>query len=473
MRSSLSLALLLLGLLVAFPISTVKTAGTLQEGKDAAAYNALGLELSRTGKIEGAIAAFKQAIKLKKDYAEAYYNLGNVYFRSAEFKKAVDAYKQAVRYQPEWAEAYNNMGTGYYKLREFGKAIDAYKAAIRLNPKDAIQYYNLSVTYLERGNERAAIEQYKIVKAIDPAVAEKLYLLIYKPMATVYDSSVVRLRVIATDSGGTPRDELGNEDFQVLEDDAPQTLSSLSKGEAPLVYGLTVDNSGSIRSVLNFVIEACKSIIKNNLTGDETLLIRFVSSDKIETLQEFTSDQNVLTESLDSMYVEAGQSAILDAVYLSAQRVAQYNSQIAPLRRAVILVTDGEERASYYAMEDVLKLLRKIDVRLFAISVAKTEQYQKLTENQLQRSIDLLTKLANETGGQAFFPKSLPELQTQIKQMMTLIRSEYVLEYKTSGSAVAGTYRRVSVNIVPKPGREAWQVLTRPGYLVAEKPPER
>jgi Ca-activated chloride channel family protein len=470
-RVECPLVLICLGVFIAFPIAT-KTSGNPQEANDAAAYNAKGLQLSQSSKFEEAVTSFKQAIKLKQDYAEAHYNLGDVYFQIGQYKKAVEAYKQAIRYQPDSATAYNNMGTAYYKLGEHKKAIEAYKAAIRLKAKDAITYYNLAGTYIEHGNQEAALEQYKILKTIDPPLAEKLYILIYKPMATVFDSDGVRLSVIARDSQGAPVSDLSREDFQLFEEGLPQTISSFSKGRIPLVYALTIDASGSIRPAFDLVIEACKSIVQNNLPDDETLLVRFISSDKIEALQEFTSDQKVLTDGLETLYIEIGQSAILDAVYLSAQRVAQYKFAHSPLRRAIILITDGDDRASYYSMGDLRKLLRKIDVRLFAISLSKADKKgAKLNQNQPQRWVDLLMKLASETGGQAYFPKSDTELRAVIKQMTSLIRAEYIIGYKPASSVGAGTgtYRRVSVNIVTKPGREQWSALTREGYVVSEK----
>jgi Ca-activated chloride channel family protein len=263
---------------------------------------------------------------------------------------------------------------------------------------------------------------------------------------------------------------LNQEDFQVFEDGLPQTISSFSKEQVPLLYGLAIDTSGSMRTTLDLAIGTCKAIIQANAPNDETLLVRFISSDKVETVQDFTSDQMALNKGLDALYIEGGQSAILDAVYLSAQRVAQYKFTNNPLRRAIILITDGDERASYYSMEELLKLLRKIDVQLFAISLGKEDRKgATLNQNQLQRSVDLLTKLATETGGQVFFPKSVAELQGVINQMTNLIRTEYVIGYEPTNSVVDGRYRRVSVNIAAKPGREKWGALTRAGYVVSEK----
>lgn len=466
----LALVIFCLGLLAAFPISTTGMAGKVQEANDAAASNTKGLELFRSGKFEAAVNAYKQAIKLKQDYSEAYYNLGDAYFQLSLYKQAIDAYKRAVRYQPEFAPTHNNMGTAYFKLGEHKKAIESYKEAIRLDPKTTVPYYNLAAAHLERGNQKAALEQHKILQILDPPLADKLHILIYKPMATVFDGVDTRLSVIATDSQGSSVNDLNQEDFQVFEDGVPQTISSFSKEQVPLLYGLAIDTSGSMRTTLDLAIGTSKAIIQADGPNDETLLVRFISSDKVETVQDFTSDQMALNKGLDSLYIEGGQSAILDAVYLSAQRVAQHKFPNNPLRRAIILITDGDERASYYSMEDLLKLLRKIDVQLFAISLGKEDRKgAMLNQNQLQRSVDLLTKLATETGGHAFFPKSIAELQAVVNQMTNLIRTEYVIRYKPTSSVVAGKYRRVSVNIAAKPGREKWSALTRAGYIISEK----
>jgi Ca-activated chloride channel family protein len=462
------LAIFCLGFLTSFPIATTTVRGMPQEGNDAAAANAKGLELFQSGKFEEAVGAYKQAIKQKPDYSEAYYNLGDAYFQLSLYKEAIDAYKRAVKYQADFAPTHNNMGTAYFKLGEHKKAIDAYKEAIRLDPKTSVTYYNLAATYLVRGNKKAALVQHKILQSLDPPLADKLYILIYQPMATVFDGVVTRLSVIAADSQGFPVHDLEQQDFQVFEDGVPQTISSFSKAQVPLVYALAIDTSGSMRNTLDLAVRTGMAIIQTNAPKDETLLVRFVSSDKIETVQEFTSDETALKKGLDTFYVEGGQSAILDAVYLAAEGVAKRKFTNSP-RRALILVTDGDERASYYTVEELLKLLRKIDVQLFAISLDKDDRKgATLNQDPLKRSVDLLTKLARETGGQAFFPKSLAELQVAITQMMDSIRTEYVIAYKPTNSE-AGRYRRVTVNIVEKPGREKWSVVTRAGYVVPEK----
>ena len=460
-----------LSLLTSSGISTIGAACNPQEANDAAAYNARGLELYGSGKYEDAIKSYKEAIRLKQDYAEAHSNLADAYFQLKEYKKAIEECKQVLRYDPGSSAAYNNIGTAYRKLGEHKKAIEAYKEAIRRNPKTTLTYFNLGATYVGQSDYEGALEQYRILKTIDPQVAEKLYVLIYKPMATVFDGSGVRLNVIATDSQGIPSNDLSEEDFQIFEDGQPQTISSFSKSQFPLVYTLAIDASGSIAPAFKQAIGVSKTLIENNLPNDETLLVRFISSDKIEKVQEFTSDKKALNDGVKDLYIDYGKSAILDAVYLSAQAVAQYKvTNGSYLRRAVILVTDGDERASYYTMDNLLKLLHEIDVQVFVVSLQKeSKSGKKLNEEPEKGAVDLLTKLAKETGGHAFFPKSAAELETAIKLLTSMIRTQYLITYKPVESVLAESYRKVNVDIVDKPGRDKRSVVTRSGYIVPKQ----
>jgi Ca-activated chloride channel homolog len=462
------LTAIFIGVLMTFQLGPIETSSA-QKPADATSHNDRGLELIKAGKAEEAIVSFKQAIKLKPDFAEAHKNLGDLYFLVEEYKKAVEAYKQAIRYQSDFVTAYANIGTAYFRMGEHKKAIESYKQAIRLDPTQPPIYYNLASTYVEQDNREAALEQYKILKTKDPALASKLYLLIYKPMVAVSVSANVRLSTIVTDPQGQPATDLNKGDFQVIENGVPQTISSVTPAKGQLIYALTIDTSGSVLPFLDLVLATGKFVIENNSPNDETLLVRFISSDKIETVLEFTSDKMALNKAVEELYVEGGPSAIRDAVYLSVKRVGQYRFPERDLRRAIILISDGDERSSYYREEDLLRLLRKVDVQIFVISLSNVNSKRtKLNQDQPQAAIDLLNRLAHETGGQAFFPKSLTDLQDAVRRIMSLLRSQYVVEYTTSNGVAAGTYKRVGVSIVPKPGREKWEVVTRSGYIASE-----
>ncbi len=458
------LTIVLTPLSVALKTSIAKT----PQNQDALTYYQQGLALLAAEKFEEAVKAFNLAIKLKPDYADAYYRLGEAYSQIDEFKKALDAYKGAVRYQPTSALAYSKLGAAYSNVADYKKAIEAYIEAIRLDPKAADVHYKVGVIYAQRGKDQAAVAEYKTLQVLDVSLAQDLYNLIYKPTVPVIVDGVVRLHVIAIDSHGTPVTGLTNEEFRVVEDGAAQTVSVVSNAEPSSFYSLAIDTSGSVRPVFKLVMAASKQLVERLRPENQTLLIRFVSSDKIETVQEFTSNKKLLNGGLDTLYIEGGQSAVLDAVYLAAQRVGGYKFPNRNVRRVLVLLTDGDDRSSYYSLPQVLALLRTVDVQIFAISF-NTGNDGNLNQNQSPRSVDLLRTLTSETGGATFFPKSPTELTASVNAIFDFVRGEYTIEYKPTKPLDANLYRPLSVTITPKLQRGNSTVIARSGYSVPAK----
>ena len=462
--------LFVLVFLIVSPTSIPDVDGGILQGDEAERHNAKGVEFYKVGRYEEAIASYKEALKLKKEYFEAYFNLGDAYFQLKQYKQAIDAYKHAIRYKPDLAAAFNNMATAYYKLGEPDKAIEAYKQSIQLNPKASGTYLNLGTIYIEKDNVKGALEQYQTLKTIDPQLAEKLYSLIYPPTATVLESGGmqrVRLNLSVTDAAGVPVDNLKQEDVQVFEDGVAQTISSFSNKTFPVIYGYAIDTSGSFVRELQQAIDIAKAVIRNQAVDDEALVVRFVDSYKIETVQNFTTDKELLNDALDSLFVEGGQSAILDAIYLSAQSVAQHRAANGTyLRRAIIVITDGDERGSYYDTEAVLKLLQRVDVQVFAIVLNKSVPKSESQRPRI-RMTDVLKQLAEQTAGRVFFPKSTAELQALPNELAKILRTEYLVEYKSlKPVASAADYRRVTVSLADAPGGGKRIATTRSGYLI-------
>ncbi|HEX7296032.1 MAG TPA: VWA domain-containing protein, partial [Pyrinomonadaceae bacterium] len=133
-----------------------------------------------------------------------------------------------------------------------------------------------------------------------------------------FNTELVNLQVRVIDRNNKPINNVRKEEFHVFEDGVAQPIEDFSREEVPISYGLAVDTSGSLRTQLTSVIDAGKTIVNANKPGDETFLVRFISSDKIETVQDFTANKDALIDGLDSLYVEGGQTAVVDAVYLSA-----------------------------------------------------------------------------------------------------------------------------------------------------------
>src|SRR5204862_5724858 len=133
------------------------------------------------------------------------------------------------------------------------------------------------------------------------------------------------VRVI--DRNSRPINNIGKGDFRILEDGVPQPIFSFTEEEVPVIYGLAVDTSGSVRPQFQQIMDAAKTTINSNKKGDETFIERFISSDKIETVQDFTASKDVLMDGLDTLYVEGGQTAVVDGVFLAAQHVADYKKR--------------------------------------------------------------------------------------------------------------------------------------------------
>lgn len=459
---------------VAFVLTVVPLQAALADnpqGQDAATYYEQGAALFKAEKFEEAVKAFTQAIKLKPDHADAYSYLGDAYYELGDVKKAVDAYKLALRYKPDSAVIYDKLGTAYGGKDDYKKAIEAYNKSIRLDPKAPLTHYNLGAIYANRDQEQSAAAEYKTLQTLDPSLAQDLYNLIYKPTIPVAVDGAVRINVIAVDSHGVPITDLKGEDFQVTEDGATQTVSIALKGNTPTFYGVAIDTSGSLRPILNLVIDTSKAIVERIPANDQTLLVRFVDRDKIEIVQDFTVNKRRLIDAVDNLYVEGGLSAVLDAVYLSAQRVAGYKFPERNVRRVLLLLTDGDDRASYYNLQQVLTLLRGVDVQIFVISLSTDSSGRTLNKNQLKESVDLLRTLASETGGVAFFPKSPAELKPTISAIFDLVRAEYTIQYKPTKPIEAGIYRPVAVTVSPRSQGENTRVISRPGYLLSVKEP--
>ena len=138
----------------------------------AEAYSNMGNALKDKGELDAAIDNYKQAIKIKPDYAEAYSNMGNVLKEKGELNAAIDSYKQAIKIKPDYVKAYYNMGVVLKSKGELDASIDSYKQAIKIKPDYAEAYYNMGNVLKEKGELNAAIDSYKQAIKIKPDYAE-------------------------------------------------------------------------------------------------------------------------------------------------------------------------------------------------------------------------------------------------------------------------------------------------------------
>lgn len=278
-------------------------------------------------------------------------------------------------------------------------------------------------------------------------------------------SQLMLLHVRVTDASDKAVLDVPESSFQVTEDGIPQKISFFINSEVPLSYGLVIDASGSLHSQFKDVMRAAGKIVESNRPKDETFLIRFISSDKQEVVQDSTSDKAALHSALESYYIEAGSSAVIDAVYLSAQKAAQMKTYGEVRRHVLILVTDGEDRASYYDQKALFQLLPAIDVQIFTIALTKA-----LEPDARKKAVNFLTRLGAETGGRTYFPASPADMEHIANEIINDIRKQYVIGYESSGGDPKKNVHKVQVTIGDNASQEKRVAITRVGYRVRKSP---
>jgi Ca-activated chloride channel homolog len=283
------------------------------------------------------------------------------------------------------------------------------------------------------------------------------------------NTDLVQLHVRVIDRNNRPINNVSQAEFQVFEDGVKQPIEYFTREEVPISYGLAVDTSGSLRTQLPTVLEAGKTIINANRPGDETFLVRFVGRDNTETVQDFTANKETLGDALDNMYTEGGQSAVVDAVYLSAEHVAEYRKgdDSDRRRRALIVITDGEDRNSYYNQEQLFARLREEDVQIFVIGFVNELDKEAgfIRKSPRDKAVNLINKLASETGGRAFFPESLSEMPQIANEIIRDLRTQYVIAYNPTNKTQDGTFRTIKVTVDQPSNSDKRIALTRNGRL--------
>jgi Ca-activated chloride channel family protein len=282
------------------------------------------------------------------------------------------------------------------------------------------------------------------------------------------DTELVNLNVRVIDRNNRPVNNVQEKEFKIYEDGKLQQIDFFSKSEVPTNYALVIDNSGSLRQQLDKVVEAGKILVNTNRADDETMVIRFVGRDKIEIEQPFTSNKVDLIDALDNLYIEGGQTAIIDAVYLAVENVDEYEKSQKPddkKRRALILVSDGEDRNSYYNEKQLFDLLRESEVQIYVVGFVDdlSKEGGFISKSPQAKAKAFLERIATETGGKAYFPKSSAELPNLAREISSELRTQYSIGYIPSNDKRDGTYRSIRVAVDDGPNKEKRIAITRAG----------
>jgi Mg-chelatase subunit ChlD len=181
----------------------------------------------------------------------------------------------------------------------------------------------------------------------------------------------------------------------------------------PVSYGLVIDNSGSYRTLLEKVITLANGIVEENKPGDETFLVTFISTPKIILRQELTENKGEIRDAVENMFIEGGLTAIVDAVKSSADYLSENARSDVDRSKALVLITDGDERQSTAKIEDVIKVLKDAKIRVFVLALSEEKVYPKVID-----------RLCKETGGVKYTPRTRDEIAAALKSLISAIRTK-------------------------------------------------
>jgi len=272
------------------------------------------------------------------------------------------------------------------------------------------------------------------------------------------DTELVLLDVTVIDQNNTPVFTLNKDDFQVFEDKVKQEIDSVSREEVPLSFGIVIDTSGSMRSKLQTVTDAALSLIKQMKPDDEAFIAQFKAEP--ELVQDFSRDQRELEEALTELYTSGGTS-LLDAIIATADYGHEKGKQ---RRKALIVITDGLEKNSSVKEKEVMEAMKEDEVQVYLVGFINEDEPAGLFgRSPAKRAKELLTRLAEDSGGRAFFPKEVSEMSAIAAQIAKDLRTQYVISYYPSNLAQDGKFRSVRVAVNPKDNRRLI-ARTRQGY---------
>jgi Ca-activated chloride channel family protein len=192
----------------------------------------------------------------------------------------------------------------------------------------------------------------------------------------------------------------------------PMAEAPAAAGSPPsLSIGIVVDNSGSYRTIFDRVVTSTNTIIQDVRPGDEAFFVTFVDTPKIVLRQEMTRDKQELRDASDNMFIEGGQTALIDAVVSAARYMAENAAKDSD--RVLILITDGDERGSSASVEEAVKTAKEAKVRIFVLGLYEEKFYAKVVD-----------RLIKETGGAKFVPRIPKETAAAVTNVLAAIRSK-------------------------------------------------
>jgi Ca-activated chloride channel homolog len=243
--------------------------------------------------------------------------------------------------------------------------------------------------------------------------------------------------------------------FQIFEDGVPQTITSFRREDIPVAVGIVIDNSGSMRDKRPAVNQAAVNFVRSSNPQDQVFIVNF--NDEYYLDQDFTSSVPQLKDALEKIEARGG-TALYDAIVASADHLKK-NARLE--KKVLLVVTDGEDNASRESLEQAVR-------RLQAENGPTVYTIGLLGGERQRRARRALATVAEDTGGVAFFPKDLSEVDSITQEVAHDIRNQYTIGYRPTRPQSQGGYRSIKV-IAHAHGYKKLQVRTRTGYYAGSE----
>jgi len=282
------------------------------------------------------------------------------------------------------------------------------------------------------------------------------------------ESDLVTLTATVTDSRGRVVADLKQSDFTVYEDGVKQELSYFSTGDrVPVSLGILFDTSGSMIDKIEGVRDAVEHFVKSVAPGDEIFLIRF--SENADMVQDFTDDHRRILRAVEDLEPQ-GSTALYDAVILGLQRVTQGKHR----KRALLLLTDGNDTASSVKFDTTVSLARRSEVLVYALGMGHGEKGSidhDATGGQFKDTVDIrvLNAFADATGGRAFLLERAHQggrdlIDEAAAEVANELKQQYTLGYRPTNRRRDGAFHEIKVETA----NSSLRVRTKRGYYAAQ-----
>jgi Ca-activated chloride channel homolog len=220
-----------------------------------------------------------------------------------------------------------------------------------------------------------------------------------------------------------------------------------------------------MRNKIDLVTKAALAFIRASNPEDLVFLVGF--NDQVDLLEDYTNDVDLISDSLDNVVVTGG-TALYDAIYLGVQKAQK---GVKP-KKAIVVVTDGEDRDSYYKLDELLAKVQESDVAVYNVGFLNAAPdkglFGKFSKSGPDKAREALNRISEETGGKAYFPLKTADIGGVVAEIAHELRNQYSIGYVSTNTAKDGSWRRVKVTL--DAANTGNHVRTRAGYFSAKLP---